>query len=201
MTGAEAAEAAGVDKTAIIQHTRRGRASGAQGLLRWTIAAVLASWALNLITFWVAWGQHRDAKELLQVQISVELEKEFNSPEMRRARQRVATQALEKSELKEDRVLDFFDKVGMYVHQGRLDDDTAYESFAYWVERYWPVYQEFVRNFRSDEHDDTLYLSFEELYQLMLKEDAEDRGEPVARIRPAPHNIELFLRDEKEINP
>jgi hypothetical protein len=150
--------------------------SDTRTLLRWTIAAVLGSWALNLMTFWVAQAQHQDAKELLQVQVGATLDEEFNSRALRHERSRLALAIDRKEQLEDYRVLRFFDKVGMYMHQGRVDEDTVYQQFARPVEYYWVVCEASVQEQRKAHHDDLLYANFEDLYRQISRKEALSRG-------------------------
>jgi len=156
---------------------------------QWT---AYASWALALVTLVLAGGtiwighmqlqdaretreqQSKDAKALLEVQISVELDKQFDSPEMRKARIRLSKQLLKNGEVTETRVQDFFDKIGMYERQGRIDQDTVYASFSYWIERYWPELETSIGEIRKLENDPGYYGEFEGLYKKILAVDAKD---------------------------
>ncbi len=163
-------------------------------LARWTIVMAIASWALVFITFWGTWDQRRDAKELLRVQIAIELDKEFDSAEMHRARRTLASQLRKKQTVTETRVLEFFDKVGMYMRQQRVDQETVYSAFSYWAERYWAASQDYVKKFREEERDEGYYRDFEELYGEMLNAGAKDRHKP-----PSAKQIQDFLEDEADL--
>jgi hypothetical protein len=154
----------------------RSEDSDTRTLLRWTIAAVLASWALNLLTFWVAQQQHLDTRELLQVQVGATLDEEYNSRALRHERSRLAL-AIHRKESPDDfRVLRFFDKVGMYMHQGRVDEDTVYQQFARPVAYYWAACEHYVEAQRKARHDDQLYANFEDLYHRLSRKAALSHG-------------------------
>lgn len=142
-------------------------------------------------------AQRKDAKDLLAVQISVELDKQFDSVEMRRARRILADQLLHHKEVTETRVLDFFEKVGMYSRQGRLDEDTVYASYSYWVERYWPrLEKEYVDGLRKEQDGSNYYGEFEGLYTAMIASDAKESGRSVDAVKPSKREIERFLKEE-----
>ena len=139
-------------------------------------------------------AQRNDARNLLAVQISVELDKQFDSLEMRQARRRIATQLLQHKEVTETRLLDFLDKVGMYSHQGRIDQDTIYSSYSYWVERYWPALRDvYIKEFRKDQNDREYYKDFEELYEKMVASNVKDSGKAV---KLGKSEIDRFLKEE-----
>ncbi len=70
--------------------------------------------------FTAVWLQHRDAKELVRVQVALEMVKMFDSSDMRRARRALAKELLKKhpeAGLSETRVLDFFETVSGLLDQ------------------------------------------------------------------------------------
>jgi hypothetical protein len=171
--------------------------SDTRALLRWTIAAVLASWALNLLTFWIAQAQHQDSRELLQVQVGAVLDEEFNSRALRHERGRLAL-AIHRKEPPDDyRVLQFFDKVGMYMHQGRVDEDTLYEQFSRPVEYYWSASEHYVQGLRKSRHDDLLFANFEELYHQFARRSVHSNGGQ-ARAH-TDEDLDHFLDEEQAI--
>lgn len=175
--------------------------------LRYIRRTAHASWALAIITiiiagitFWGIWSQKEDARTLLSAQISVEMDKQFDSPEMRRARRSLAAELLlGKKELTETRLLDFFDKVAMYTHQDLIDQDIAYSSYSYWVERYWPAVKSNISEFRKQENESGYYEDFEELNGEMLADDAKDSGKSVDQVTPSKSEIHRFLVEEKTL--
>jgi hypothetical protein len=141
-------------------------------------------------------AQRDDAKALLSVQISVEMDKQFDSPEMRNARRRLAAELLSNKEVTETRLLDFFDKVAMYTHQDLIDQHIVYSSYSYWLERYWPAIKTSIKEFRKLENDSGFYQDTEELYGEMLADDAKELGKSVDQVAPSKSQIHRFLVEE-----
>jgi hypothetical protein len=186
---------------------------------KWT---TYASWALASITFLsVSWqimdsreqrkqmkeqieqqrkdseAQRQDAKELLAVQISVELTKQFDSLEMHRARRTIAKQLIKNSaEIDETRLVDFFEDLAMYTKKGRIDKDIVYQTYSYWIERYWQALTIYINSFRKQEEDISYYANFEELNKEMLAIDAKARGKSVDQVTPSKSEIHSFLLEE-----
>lgn len=190
------------------EHQARGRHQVHQDptvrLVKWTIILAIATIVMAAAS-WVAIGfawygvkaQREDARELLQAQIAVELDKEYDSAEMRRARRLLASELLaKKSDVSDYRVFDFFEKVSLYQDTERVDDDTLYDAFSNSAVRYWLASREIVKGFRKEEGDDAYYAGFEELSDWMLEHEAEDRGKKVAEIIPSASEVESFLHDE-----
>src|SRR5262245_1542880 len=91
-----------------------------------TMVTAAASWALVAITYWAMRGQRRDSKDLLQAQIAMKLDEQFDSSAMRRSRRVLASQLLAKEPIDGARALDFFETVGMYYVKDRVDLETVY---------------------------------------------------------------------------
>jgi len=180
------------------EHKSRGDHHQAQAPTSWwTIVWVLASWVAIGMTLYAVNAQRQNARKLLQTQIAVELDKQFDSPEMRRARRSLATQLLAKNgEVSDYRVFDFFEKIAAYDAEDRIDDETVYDEFSYYTVRYWLASQDTIKSYRKEEGDDAYYHRFEELSGRMLSHEAEVHKKKVADITPSASKIESFLRDE-----
>jgi len=190
------------------ENRRRGNRNQTQDptlrLVRWTIAMALATIVVAVgsgVASWITWysfeAQRHDASRLLQAQIAVELEREFDSKEMRRARRVLASELLSKSASASDyRVFDFFDKVWSYQRDQRIDGVTIYEAFSYYVVRYWFASRDNVKAFRQDQGDDTHHLGFEDLSNWTLSHDAQVRGRTVNDVSPSAREIDRFLHEE-----
>ena len=139
--------------------------------------------------------QREDAKALLAVQMSVELDKQFDSSDMRKARKRLAFQLLNHKEVSLSGVTDFFDKLAMYKHRNVIDDDLVYQSFSYWILRYWPALKISIESFRNLENDPQYYQDFEELYKDMLADDAKDGLTKISK-----KEIRRFLEEEASLS-
>lgn len=154
----------------------------ARNTARGTWALAVATILLVLITLVIGWSQAQDAKEsraqqdkdameLIRVQVALQFDKAFDSVEMRNARRRLAKQLLNNQEVTEDRVADFFENVGLYMHKGRIDEDTVYNSYSVMIEGYWPALKTFVMESRKKGQAPDEYIEFEQLYHEMNKRD------------------------------
>ena len=175
------------------------RRDESSAIVRWTIVIAVASWLLNGITFWGLHAQREDGRQLLSVQISSQLDNQFDSQGMRRTRKQFAALLRDNEAAPDYRVLDFFDKVAMYVRLGALDHNTAHQQFSYWIERYWIAARDQIRAFRTRENSPDYYEDLEELYSEMRREDRQFEGRNQAE--PSPAEIHLFLEEETELYP
>ena len=163
----------------------------------WTIVWVLASWVAVGMTWYAVHAQTQNARKLLQTQIAVELDKQFDSADMRRARRVLAAQLLAKNGAVSDyRVFDFFEKIAAYDAEERIDDETVYGEFSYYTVRYWLASQDTIKNYRKEEADEAYYQRFEELSDRILRYEAQGHKRKVADVIPSASQIESFLRDE-----
>ena len=180
------------------EHEPRGDQQQAQAPTSWwTIVWVLASWVAIVMTWYAVHAQSQNARKLLQTQIAVELDKQFDSAEMRRVRRSLAAQLLAKNgEVSDYRVFDFFEKIAAYDAEGRIDDETVYGEFAYYTVRYWFASQDTIKSYRKEEGEDAYYQRFEELADRIVRHEAEGHKRKAADVIPSASQIERFLRDE-----
>jgi hypothetical protein len=162
---------------------------GSTALVKWTIVMAVATIALAVTSMWAIFETRRDARELLNVQISNELDKQFDSTEFRGSRARFAAALSDHREPSDYRVLDFLEKVAVYVKHGAIDEDTSYSVFSYAVERYWPASKDLILKFRSIEHDSSYYSNLEEWYEHLAKSGK----------LPDEAEVQAFLKEETEL--
>lgn len=180
--------------------SRREVLSESERLVRWTIVMAVASWIGVATAIWSVWQLRIDLRELVNATISFELDREFDSSEMRRARRTLAKELLgNKQDLSETRPLDFFEKVATYERLGRVDAYTADSSFSYFVERYWPAVQGFVVRFRKAQGDDTYFQDFERLNAGMLERDAREKHRQASQVAPSLSEVQRFLKEEASL--
>jgi hypothetical protein len=166
--------------------------------MRLTLAAVIGSWVMVGATIYSMWDQHQNAKESLSVQIAFELDKQWDSVEMHRARQKLAALLLDKQPVSDDKVLDFFEKVGLYANQKDVDEEKIYNAFSDWVENYWVASQTVIKEARAEKRGGDYYVEFEKLYKWVLAQQAKKTGKPAVPLTL--EDIRDFLTDEKNLS-
>jgi hypothetical protein len=183
-------------KGAQTQAQKREAGGESRALVTWTIVMAVATWALAGITLWAVHKQGHDAAQLLSVQISNELDKQFDSVEFRSSRRQFAQALLTGKEPPDYRVLDFLEKTALYVQHGAMDEDTAYSEFSYYVERYWPAAANLIKEFRQTERDPSYYSNLESWYGEIKKMNASRR-----RSQPDANEIAAFVKEEAGLDP
>jgi hypothetical protein len=84
----------------------------------------------------------------------------------------------------------------MYTYLKRIDKYITYQSYSYWVERYWPELKASIGEFRKLENDPGYYQDFEKRYDEMLADDAKELGKAVDQVVPNKSEIHRFLKEE-----
>lgn len=177
---------------------------------RWVRWTAIASWVVAGISLIVGSCQvgeaeraRRDAlvqsEELLRVQVTNEFDNEWDSIEMRQARRRIAVQLLKGAEITELRIPDFFDKVGLYYSQRRIDELSAYNEFASAAEEYWPALKNVILKSRVDDNAPDEYIYFELFYKAMLLHDAKANKSSVSGETPTREDVMEILEREKRL--
>lgn len=143
--------------------------------------------------------EHVDAREMVRVQIGLEMTKRFDSPEMRRNRRALAKAFIHHpaSVASTDwRVFDFFETLAEYRAQHRIDEETVRTNFYYYLVYYWTLGESEIKEYRKEENDPNLYRDFENLTEELMRSEAKYRDIPVDRLRPNTARVSAFLKDE-----
>lgn len=189
--------AAAMVGSAFLIKNRSGVQTESNSIIQWTIVMAIASWLGVAVAIWSVWQLRIDLREVVNATISVELDKEFDSSEMRQARRALATELLGgKRDLSETNVLDFFEKVAIYQRLNRIDVYTADSSFSYFVERYWIASQGFIENFRKQQNDNAFFEDFERLNTDILGREAKAKHRQISQVTPTQSEVERFLHEE-----
>lgn len=180
---------------------RHGVAVSSSAVEPLTIVVAALTWVGVGVAAWGIVQLKDDLREVVQATISVELDKEFDSTEMRRARRMLADELLRGVARPETRVIDFFEKVSLYQGLHRIDDDTVYTSFSYYIERYWVASHAFIQEFRKEQKDNGFYDGFEQLNEKMLTMDVDikEKHRKKSGVMPTPAEVERFLKEEARL--
>jgi hypothetical protein len=144
----------------------------------------LATILLAIATIWLAVETHRiavDTQESTRQQIGVqtwlEMEKRFDSSEMKQSRAALAAQfdhydADKFDDSKED-VLDLFDDIGALDEEHLVDEKLTESTFSYYVNFWWEVARSRIAEDRRVSGDTTEYDHFEALAAKMHHKDLD----------------------------
>jgi hypothetical protein len=162
---------------------------------------VLGTWALVFVTFWMARKQivllkqqTDDAHANLCLQNHLTFTARFDSPAMQRDRKSLAEHFLSSRPEIPERVLDFFEDLGLFLRRGYLDEELAWDTFGFYAVRWWAVCRGYILEERRRQSDSTLFTDFEDLAKRFLTRDTK-----AGLTEATPSDLQQFLKDERDL--
>jgi len=148
---------------------------------------------VGLLAAWIVWSQSEIIsrqvqllRQQLELQAIIELDKEWNSPEML-AKRRRAWNSHNKPDIDRiEGVLEFLEKVSTFEKKGVISADLIWDTFGWYVSRYHHYCKDVIKELRKKwvrnrddktRMDPTLYMDFEALADELLKQDLKQRNE------------------------
>lgn len=136
-------------------------------------------WAM-IQTFVVAvslifiYRQVKYQSEQISLEIFNEFRQRWNSQELLNARLYICEVATEKSSSleiasNEGVVLDFMNELGLFQEKGLLSKRDIWKVYGYYIEHYWQILNENVKQFRITDGHNYLYEDAENLYNMSIK--------------------------------
>ena len=146
-------------------------------------AIALVTAIAALIVAIVTHGQLKHSRFALGVDLLLKLEAQFDQPEMKAARKSAAKALIPKLAAHEklvsadlEPVLDFFETLGLLVSQHAVDEELAWNSFSYWLLRYFDLAHDQIKARRTLESDWTYYENFERFAKRLAEVEATKRN-------------------------
>lgn len=146
-------------------------------------------------TFWLAWESRKSSYRQIGVQTWLELERRFDSVEMKQARRKLAHQLKDYTSAKHSKisetVLNFFESAGIAYKEGLLGEELARSSFSFHACRWWEASRAYIlQEQKRHGEDTTLYEDFGDMVlKLRLPGEVIDDDE-----------IRRFLEDEAKLD-
>jgi len=162
------------------------------------IAVAVGTWALVICTGWLVKRHLSIAKEQAQIQLYLELRKEFDGYliEQRKILARKFLDHASADEINEP-VLNFFEDMGMLVRRNLLDHDMIWDTFSYYVRTWRSASRDYIAKVRADlGGDETLFTDFDYLAECMCEAEAQKRGKTRGELEPSPSQLQTFLEVE-----
>jgi hypothetical protein len=170
-------------------------------LIYGTWALVAVTLLLVGVTFWMAYKQigllrrqTDDAHANLCLQNHLTFTARFDSPAMQRDRRSLAEHFLSSRPEIPERVLDFFEDIGLFLRRGYLDEELAWDTFGFYTVRWWAVCKGYILEERRRQNDSTLFTDFEDLAKRFLTRDAK-----AGLTEATPSDLQQFLKDERDL--
>lgn len=169
----------------------------------WVLA--IGTWVLVIVTHRLGRrqidGQLSVAREQLRVQFYLELRKQFDGP-LRNERKLLAQQLKAGATHDEinERVLDFFEDLGMLVLRDYIDRKMVWDTFSYYAKGWWSACKDYITAERADKGGDpTLFSDFGDLVEMIYAYEMKKRGKTRAELEPSPLELQRFLDDEARL--
>jgi hypothetical protein len=170
-------------------------AVGTWALVGVTLVLVVVTWRLGRRQIE---GQLSVAREQLRVQFYLELRKQFDSPLLRE--RKLLAQQLKAGAAHDEineRVLDFFEDLGMLVRRNYIDREMVWDTFSYYAKGWWSACKDYITVERADKGGDpTLFSDFGDLVEMIYVDEMKKRGKMRAELEPSPLALQRFLDDE-----
>ncbi len=156
------------------------------------------TWALVFLTLWLVIGQLSKAEKQLKSQLYLQIRQDFDGDRMVSARKKLAQQLLDQvpHDGVQEKVMDFFEDMGMLLRRRHLDRGMVLDTFSYYVTMWWSSSKKYVFEERARQRgDDTLFADFQAIAQVIAAKMPLD----AAGIEPSPSEIEDFLKGEAQL--
>ncbi|MCO7201886.1 hypothetical protein [Pseudoalteromonas sp. OANN1] len=66
-------------------------------------------------------------------------------------------------------LINFFEDLGLYVHEGILSKNIVWDSYSYYIERYWPLLEPAITERHASNGDESIGEKFKSLHEKMQK--------------------------------
>jgi len=163
-----------------------------------TISVAVGTWAVAGFTWWLVKRQLSIAREQRQIQLYLELRKEFDR-RLVDERKLLARQLLSGAahhEIKET-VMNFFEDMGMLLRRDFLDSEMIWDTFSYYARMWWSACKEYLEKEREDVGgDEALFADFDYLVERISQEEARQTGKSRAQLEPSASEMRRFLEAE-----
>ena len=160
----------------------------------------IGTWALVGVTIWLVKGQLSIAKEQRKIQLFLELRKEFDGS-LISDRKLLAQQLLDNKPHEEinEPVPNFFEDMGMLLRRDYLDREMIWDTFSYYVTRWWSSLKAYIAKERTDKGDDTLFKDLEYLVETMYRDEMMKRRKTRTELEPTSAEVNRFLKEEANL--
>jgi len=150
--------------------------------------------------------QSKDAHISLGIQLLRDLDKQFESEEMKQYRRDIANLCIKRDKGAEissfdichraSDVANFFEKIGLFLKRDILDLEFTWNYYAMYSIGYWEVLEKDINEVRKLQNDNTAWEGFEYLYKQMKK---YDRKLKIRSGKTPKDLIQLYLNAESQL--
>jgi hypothetical protein len=133
----------------------------------------------GLLAAAIVWWQGHLIKGQMQLQAIIELEKEWNCDEMLTKRKNAWASNGKPDKEHIEGVLEFLEKVSTLEKRGVISDDLIWDTFGWYLWRYYYYSRDVIAQIRDDwsnSTDGTLYSDLERLWHKLRKREIAERN-------------------------
>jgi hypothetical protein len=133
----------------------------------------------GLLAGTIVWWQGHLIQGQMQLQAIIELDKEWNSTEMAKKRSGAWDAQNKPDKAHVEGVLEFLEKVSSLEKRGIISNELIWDTFGWYVWRYYYYCKEVISEIRDDwtnSTDPTLYGDLEALWEKLLKCEVRERN-------------------------
>lgn len=172
----------------------------AVGTVGGTWALVGVTWRLVKRQDSIVDGQLSIAKQQLKIQLYLELRKEFDGT-LIPVRKLLARQLLDGASHDEinEAVHNCFEDMGMLARRDYVDREMIWDSFGYYVLRWWSALKSYIAKERADKGNDTLFRDFEDLMEIIYQDEIKERHRIRTEFEPSSLECDGFLEEESRL--
>lgn len=159
----------------------------------------------TIISIWAIIIESKSSRLLHSSDMILNLFESFNNDEMRRARKASATYLLssmdnpntdEQPNTDVEKVLDFFQLIGLLTRRGALDKQMVWSKFFYYLHPYHYAAEKYITTRRNIHEDISLWADINKLHKRLISIEKHERQCPITKISLDKDSIKKYLEEE-----
>ena len=185
--------------TQVLEYTgQNAMDSNTSSLIAASVSAVAAS-VSSLVAVTALCIQGSRARALLGIELLFKFNDRFSNEYFLNARRSAAHALLsDSSDLGDvDEVLDFFESIGLMIHQKALDPEMVWSEFSYWIDGWWCAALKHIQEVRSD--DATIWEYFRRLRERMMRVEKRWTKASDSELVQSREDVLDFLKGEESL--
>jgi hypothetical protein len=165
----------------------------------WTPLAAVVIALIGVITAILSLrSQIKRAKFSQSVDLLLKFEDRFFNTEQMKTARLLASKSLQQGgDSGVDDVLDFFETIGMLIRKDALDKEMVWNTFFYWLHRYWSAARDYISSQRED--DPATWQELTYLHERMIEVERKKTHCSDSDLRLSKEDIKKFLEEEASL--
>ncbi len=156
--------------------------------------ALILTLAGVLVAIVGLWFQIQRSRFSMSVELTLKLDDRFNGDDFSQVRSRAAKGILKREYEEAENVFDFFETLGLLVRRGALDTEMVWNTFFYWIHRYWLAGSDYILN--EQRIDPSTWADFKLLHDKVVALEKKKTGATDSDLFLSGETIKQFLKQE-----